>query len=456
MVIKRFFLISIHLIFLLVFLLFDDITSKKIALVILFFWGTFSVSFVQEKILSFFTLFIFSFSFFLLSRIFLDVFFNIDFSQTISFSQYSYNSEVQFEMLTILFVHLWAIFLGSFFTVNKLLYPKYPIIFNTNLFRFSKRFFFFSLVPTFYVVITKLLYVLENGYLSLFMDNKESNSLFLIILSSLFSFSFYLNIISKPPIQKLRPLIFIYVTYLLINLATGQRGFALTELLIIFYVVTQIYNIKINLLRMGFIFIFILTSSIYLGIARQEADFDIDPELLNLFFYGQGISLQVLGYSIEYQNILNYEFIHLFSEFRSVLESIYYRLIGGKSEITQSAYLSMKEFGHLGLKLSYLNSPEKFFLGKGLGTSYLAEVFLVGGKFLVLIIGIIIGYLFQNISSKINSNANVTLFVLIFGGSFLFFARDSLLAFISTNIIFIFLYILFKLFTKYTLNSHAK
>ena len=109
----------------------------------------------------------------------------------------------------------------------------------------------------------------------------------------------------------------------------------------------------------------------------------------------------------------------------------------------------MKEFGHLGLKLSYTLNRDKFFLGQGIGSSYLAELYLVGGKSLVLIGGILLGYLIEFLNFKMLKNRKHLLLILMFGSSLIFLPRDSLFAFFSTNIIVILLYILLKvLFPK--------
>ena len=52
--------------------------------------------------------------------------------------------------------------------------------------------------------------------------------------------------------------------------------------------------------------------AIFIEANRSNSDFILNSDIFVLFIYGQGISLQVLGYSIEYQNILNYNFLNLF------------------------------------------------------------------------------------------------------------------------------------------------
>ena len=104
----------------------------------------------------------------------------------------------------------------------------------------------------------------------------------------------------------------------------------------------------------------------------------------------------------------------------------------------------MKEFGHLGLKLSYTLNRDKFFLGQGIGSSYLAELYLVGGKSLVLIGGVLLGYIIEFLNFKMLKNRKYLLLILMFGSSLIFLPRDSLFAFFSTNIICYFIVHLVK------------
>lgn len=429
------------------FVIIDSIYHLKVVLVIqlvisvlayrVFFGNLFNMPF----------LFLSTFSFFILSRIFTDLFFGINFAQTVSFSFYTYSLEIQKEMLRVLFIHIWAIFTGIF--LYKLILRSevgHSFNYSEKLFKFSVPYFWISFPVFINTVLQKLYLVFSEGYLSLFQDNRGRDNLVIVILNCIFTFSFYLILVSKPPLKRLKIFTIIYLFALILTLLTGQRGFALCQIIIISFALVSLYNLKINFKRVFLFGFLILFTAIYIGFYRSNSDFNLNSDLFVFFVHTQGVSLQVLGYSIEYQDSLNYNFINLFSEIRSVMESAYYRIIGGKSEITSSAYLSMKEFGHLGLKLSYMLNPNKFFLGQGLGTSYIAEIYLVGGKILVLLFGLIFGFSLEFINLRIKQSKKFLLFGLLFGSSILFLPRDSLLAFISTNFIFIILYFLFKIF----------
>lgn len=443
-------LFFIHIFSLILFLFVDSIQYLKIILSLQLFFGILVYKILFKKVLSLSTLFIASFTFFILARILVDLFVGINFAETISFTFYKFSPVVQREMLSILFIHIWSIFLG-FFIFRFINTPKKLIVFNFSkgIFKFSTYLFYITLPIAIYSTYVKLFLVLNDGYLSLFKDNKNTEGLIVLICNMVFTFSFYLIISSRPPIGKLKVYAIFYYLTLLLTLLTGQRGFALCQIVIVSYAIISLYNIKVNFFRIFIFFVGIMFLAIFIEANRSNSDFILNSDIFVLFIYGQGISLQVLGYSIEYQNILNYNFLNLFAEFRSVAESIYYRLIGEKSIITRSAYLSMKEFGHLGLKLSYTLNRDKFFLGQGIGSSYLAELYLVGGKSLVLIGGVLLGYIIEFLNFKMLKNRKYLLLILMFGSSLIFLPRDSLFAFFSTNIIVILLYILLKvLFPK--------
>ncbi|MBN2597971.1 MAG: O-antigen polysaccharide polymerase Wzy [Marinifilaceae bacterium] len=416
-----------------------SIEILKYEIILIWIWDIISYVRLKKSFNLPYIYFLATFFFFILSRVFGDIMGLLDFSLTTGFSQYKYSLYVQGKILVNLIIALWATQLGVFLSVRKSsVVTNVDFDHSDKLYKYGLGLFIFTLPFVIFDFFKKVMAIKKYGYLALFQDFNESPALIVILCIVINTIGLYFIILSKPDKKKMLWILSLYISFLLVKLSLGQRGAILCQMITIFWAITYVYNVKINFLKITFFSCLILLLAFYVGISRVDGDFSIGKDALGVFFMGQGVSIQVLGYSIEYENLLSdYSFINMFAELRSIFESILNRLLGTESLITNSAYESMKAYGHLGLKLSYLVHTDKFFKGNGLGTSYIAEIYLVAKEYGQLYFGIILGFIIEYLSRLTVNSKKGMLLLLVLSPSLYFLSRDSLFAFLSNNILIV-------------------
>ena len=428
---------------------FPSIEVLKYEVMLIWLWSIVSCRYLEKSYNTPYLYFLGTYFLFLLSRIFLDIINIYDFSITTGFSNYSYDLYTQKKILMNVFLSLWSIHLGYLIKNRKTKSFKVVGIKNNNLIKIGLIIFIMTLPLFYYDIIQNLQLVLSSGYLALFQDYGNQQSIIIILAKPLNQIGLYLFILGNPSKPKLKGILFLYLTVLFTQIIIGQRGEVLSQILMLIYIISLLYDIKIRLFKI-ILFMFLLISlAIFIDGLRTYRGVGIDKEIFKYFLIGQGVSIQVLGYSIENEQLLNdYKIINLFAELRSLLTSVIHRLIGTKSEITRNAYNSMVEFGHLGLKISYLINSTKFFNGQGLGTSFIAEIYLIAREYGQVIIGLILGYMIKTLENMTYSSKRGILIYMVFAPSLYFLCRDSLLAFLSNGLIAIFIILILYLFNK--------
>lgn len=314
---------------------------------------------------------------------------------------------------------------------------KEKIEFRNNYYviRYAKLFFIFGLIAYLYKLGINIKGVLNYGYLYLFNPsiNQSSDNLILKILVISFHVGFSLLLGSLKGNPNFRIYRNIYIIVLILNLFTGQRGETFKFILSYLIIGFSHYRKKVKFKNLIFLITLFIFSLVFIDIYRSKTNFIGLYQVFEIIF-GQSKSFMILNYSIQYENILNYDFINLFSEIRSWSYSIFSRFTGVVNPITQDQYLSMKEFGHLGQKLSYITNQGNFNLGKGLGTSFIAEIFLVFGLAGQIFAGLFLGFFIAILSRRSYSSLSISFKYFIIS-SLLFLPRDSFLNFVSDNII---------------------
>jgi oligosaccharide repeat unit polymerase len=282
----------------------------------------------------------------------------------------------------------------------------------------------------------KLLSVYRYGYLYLFtgqVENDIQENIIIKVSGVIFHIGYAILFCSSEKGKKLKTYTLIYVILLLLNLLSGQRGesFSILITILIIYFARFNYQISIkSILILGVCFLILLVG---IDIFRDSRQILSLFEIIEIFF-GQSKSYIIINNSIVYESQINYKLINLFSEIRSWLYSIQGRLLGVTVDATQNQYASMKEFGHLGQTLSYLTNEGSFMIGKGIGSSYIAELYLLGKQKVILIHGLIFGIILSYFSTYKNKIFNNVLAIVMIP-SILFMPRDSTLSILSNNII---------------------
>lgn len=413
----------------------------SIALVtsILFITPLIFVKFWNNSIISLGTLFNTSFLFFLGSP-FIFTAINNDASYLIktygSFGAYDFNYYTILTSTLGIVNSYYAIQIGMNVKNFILKSPQYISQNSKKLERISISIFTIGVFGYLINTILKIINVYNNGYLYLFKPESEHDiqGILIIKLGSIFIHTGYALLFSCT-LKEINLKIYtrIYATLLLINLFTGQRGESFSHLLTILIIYFSRFNFKVSKKKIAFVIFIFFGLLVGIDLLRSNSKLASVNDIFEIIF-GQSRSYLILNNSIIFENELNYILVNLFSEVRSWLYSIQGRIFNIRIDETQSQYAAMRKFGHLGLKLSYLTNEDSFMAGKGTGTSYIAEMYLLGKQKVIFLHGILLGILIKYFSLFRKNVFTNSIGILIIP-SILFMPRDSSLNFISNNLI---------------------
>lgn len=274
----------------------------------------------------------------------------------------------------------------------------------------SEVVFYLVYIPSMLYMILSVRYVFSFGYYNYFLNfysyvksNTLWSSLQLIDVMLPYALTLFMSVI--PSRKRLIRVFLLYTLYLILSLATGQRGPFMLGLLHMFvYLILREDREKIitkNIRMMLYVavpsMIFILTVLGELrtggGTTRGETNFFVD------FFVSQGVSITTIKnaflYSHRFPEGKIYTLKFLYSGFlaRILNLPIYY----GNS--IQNA-LYGNDFNHA---LGYIVLGKNYLLGSGTGTSYIAEAFHDGGYPYLSIMSILYGYLLSAITKSLQN-----------------------------------------------------
>ena len=209
---------------------------------------------------------------------------------------------------------------------------------------------------------------------------------------------------SKRDIKQTLPL-FLFLT--LGSLAMGTRGNAVCNiLLLLMYFITRDLisnNRDLFINRKTKLFIIISSPFVLAGLSlfaffRSGNEIESNGMLLDSlgFFVQQGGTSSLITLSEQYQNSLPSENVsYSFGPIINLLKD--YMGIGPTEHDDALIYAATKG-NNLGATLTYITMPAYYFSGGGLGTSYLAELFVDFGYVGIIIYSFILGVLLRYIS----------------------------------------------------------
>jgi len=154
------------------------------------------------------------------------------------------------------------------------------------------------------------------------------------------------------------------------------------------------------------------------------------------FIFSQGVSSNILGYTYEYRHILPKNKIYSFGPLTEFLQNnyIYKFIFGGSTYIGQTEERALN--GHLfAHTISFYIMPKAYLLGRGYGSSYIAELYYDFGYFGLFFFNIIIGILLYVLPKLFNSNSwLIGCFCLLFMRNILLIPRAEFISFISSSV----------------------
>lgn len=237
---------------------------------------------------------------------------------------------------------------------------------------------------------------MENGYLGSYLDVNNNLNKGVYIIGEMYDISLMIFLALSPKKKEVFLPLLIYFLDGILFLASGRRlDMMLNLLLILTYILLRHFSDKEKWIRLKHIVLgilslpFIVFLLYFVGIWRTGGRFELnnifDPLLI--FFYDQGVSARVIGYSkLNFNDIPKLKFY----SFGTILEFVNYKVIGNwiKGEpipLGQTVERAMN--GHIfSHTISYIAYPEEYLKGMGSGSSYIAELF-VDFSYIGVIIG---------------------------------------------------------------------
>jgi len=334
-----------------------------------------------------FILFLLSFGLFLLSRVFFSVFFgeaDIFIADKLTFYRIG-NETISLVLLTFI-VSLLAVHIGGIVAFPKIKYFNRTIRsgdFFSNRNRNILLVLVLLLLPgTLMKLIHDYKQILASGYLIAFSSERiQAPLIFRLCWFILKSFAPLLVVFVKSK----RDLIAFVLLMLVIDLANilgGNRSNLIAPFAFFFWYFYKFISDKVvKVYRLAIIAVCVIVFSIVTINLRDEAEvmkFDLQ-EYSHAFFYSQGVSYLLNVYYHDYsEQLINPSRFAMF-------HPVYNYFLMGRVDIGHSEEYVEKTIS-LDHKITYAVSSKAYLNGQGLGTSYIIELYALGGM-VALIIG---------------------------------------------------------------------
>lgn len=342
---------------------------------------------------------------------------------------------------------IYFIFLGSEWDIKDLSIGDYSISVKTK--KIISILFLVFFVITLISKIEIGIRVWNYGYLVIYTNEIPSKIPNIVhYLSQLFPILFFYEISVNYKEKKSNLIILMYIVYLCATLLTGARGeFGIGILMIVYiYIRKQSFdfnlfkyikkNIKTLFVSLIVIFITIIFLNFYNSFRVTHELYIINPiqEIKN-FFVNQSTSVNVIAYSIEEQEYLS-QGKHLYA-IGPVLENINSKLVhlGINCDISNYKTSLAKEVSIIAL------GEQGYASGQGVGSQYIAELYLDYGYIGLIIYSFFIGVLLILINKLMFKNCFISTVSLILLQSILYIPRGQALQFINSIVSFNYLFI---------------
>jgi len=262
--------------------------------------------------------------------------------------------------------------------------------------------YIFFIIGLFAFLIKVFLYIklLNNfGYFYLYSGN-YTLPIFVRVFDDFFYIGYVIIMINIPNKEKAYIISLIFILLYSTMLFTGMRGEFFTLVFTVIYLLSFLYQWRVKLwqiISVGMSLMILAQFTIVIKFSNVSFE-NIDLfDMINLFLYSQGVSILILGYFIEFSDY----FVNIYSGFRYLISTFIstgYTLFGqygNRYEMSPETIYSVSD------KLQYFTSPDGYYNGAGTGSSFIAEIYGLGGDIFFVAIGsFLLTYLIAYISRK--------------------------------------------------------
>lgn len=306
----------------------------------------------------------------------------------------------------------------------------------------SKILFYLSMIFRLYVVFEMRRVSVVDGYYESFSLFSSSLPHILVIFSEMYDMFYFSYLASYPKKSKIWFPTFLYLLEGVVAASSGRRSILILNLLLVLIYFVIRNNKDDNWIgKKEIIFTFSIFPALMLLMTRigeMRANFsEKSIDKINIkssfmeFFYSQGVSVNLIGYTEIYRNYLPKKYYSIGPLFEFFLNSIW-RPLKGLPRITTVQTVERATQGYLySQAITFLIMPESYLKGYGYGSSFVAENFADFGVLGVIIGSFVYGIILYSINKFILSNHFILkVFAFSMARIILFAPRAAYLSFI--------------------------
>lgn len=293
-------------------------------------------------------------------------------------------------------------------------------------------------------VVEKIRFVLANGYAGFFMTYESALPLPFRILAALFEYMVFLFLATLPTKKQTKPIIYLYLFVSVLNIVAGDRG----ECMLAVFVVIFYYFLRNRLFRgetawigkKGIITLliaapFLVVFLFVMNFVRNDQDMnDRTVQLLiSGFFFQQSTSMNVIASCYQDYDKLPHGKLYSLGPIMDYFRNNYLsRFVFGIEPYKVGTVELAKKGNSLDSALTYIEYPEFFANGGGMGSSFVAEAWYDFGYLGIILYSLFYGFVLASIPKWNSKNPWLSVIALIFLKYIMYAPRARATAFIAS------------------------
>lgn len=274
--------------------------------------------------------------------------------------------------------------------------------------RISLYLFYATFALWFFLLVRRVLFVISNSYSAYYLGYSSGMPVIFVDVANMAPSSLFIFLATMPSRKEVKLPVFIYLVYSLGSILTGRRiSFVIGLMLIFCYFMIRnrirkegeplwitkktmvMICLALPVLLMGLYLYEYVRSSMHSG------SYDDYTPIVG-FFVRQGVSINVIKYAQRFQSsLLDGAYYSLYNTVKLISKSFLGRLLGmetGYSYGGQTVDTALHS-NYLADFVSYLSIPTLYLQGGGLGSCYIAELYVDFGFVGVLLGNVLYGWL---------------------------------------------------------------
>lgn len=350
-------------------------------------------------------------------------------------------------------------FFGVYIIVNRF-NKKYKIVFKKSKYKIndsvyensaickikslSKKLMIFGSIFAFIKLGNEIIFVLKNGYNAYYLSSSY-NIPFIDMFDGFYLIGFWGFLSTMPSKKEFKKPVFIFLIYSFSTLLMGKRGIFITNILTLIWFLMKwdlldkyrkVIFTKTRMLTLLIVSFFILAMMYQVNEIRSGYAISYDGNSVLEKALDTVESLggtgKTLALALEYENaleIFDSENVLFNPIIRYIKNNAVIRIMGGGYTTIQNVEI-LNEVGTFSGMLTYLSNPIAFKNGGGVGSNYLAELYISYGWLSLILYNIMVGYFLYKIDNiNLIRWENRFLFIFIFN-AFMFLPRSQAFEFV--------------------------